>query len=740
MMSTTRSRLARSLVLTGAAVFMGACAGSQRTEAPVQQTAPTAATPAVQPDPGLLRAAERVELRGNELGSMWTFENAPVEQWQERYGFRPDEAWLDHVRLASVRFGTFCSASFVSPTGLVMTNHHCARSCVDDVSTETADYVVEGFYAETQQQEVVCPGLYLDQLAEIEDVTDRVRAAAAAAATDRAVSDAEQAMRELIEQECEDATEFECQVVTLYHGGQYQLYRYRRYAPVKLVFAPELQAGFYGGDPDNFTYPRYALDVAFARAYEPDGVTPAATPDYFRWDDDGADEGELVFITGNPGNTSRGFTVAQVLYERNVRHPFLIDAFRLRSEYLTEWAARGPEQDREVRQDIFSVENSLKAFTGQLGGLQDSLLMARKLRWEQEFRARIRADEDLERQYGDVWNRIAALQPRIMELRPQVWLYNPQFFGSPHTSIGGLLVSHVREMEKPEADRAARFRGEELERTRAALREQRPDAERSIPMLAARLELARRYLPEGDFLRQAMRPGETPRQAAARIIGASRVGDPAFRQSIMEGGVAALEASSDPLLSLLARMHSEFTTASEAWTEITAAETVQRSRLANALFAAYGTQLPPDATFTLRISDGIVAGYPYNGTLAPPFTTFHGMFDRAASFEGEMPYTLPETFAERQDALDKSTFFNMVTTNDITGGNSGSPMIDREARVVGIAFDGNIGQLPNQFLYSDAVGRTVAVHSAGIMEALSAVYQAQRIVDEILRAATGGEQ
>ncbi len=726
--------------LLAATLLLGACMGSQRTEAPVRTTAPTAATPAVQPDPGLLRAAERTELRGNELGSMWTFENAPLEQWQDRYGFRPDAEWLDHVRLSSVRFGTFCSSSFVSPEGLVMTNHHCARSCVEAVSTETSDYVEEGFYAETREQEVICPNLYLDQLAEIEDVTTRVRGAGVAGAGDRETADAQQAMRTQIEEECEAASDFECQVVTLYHGGQYQLYRYRRYAPVKLVFAPELQAGFYGGDPDNFTYPRYALDVSFVRAYEPDGTTPASTPHYFQWDQEGADEGELVFITGNPGTTSRGFTVSQVLYERNLRHPLLVDAFRLRSEYLQDWAARGPEQDRQVRQDIFSIENSLKAYSGQLRGLQDTLLMARKVRWEQEFRERVRADEDLQEEYGDVWNRIAALQPRMIELRPRVWLYQASFFGSPYELLGNTLVNYVRETAKPEDERSAQFRGDALERARTSLRDEELDPEFSIPILAARLELARRYLPANDFLRQAMRAGETPEQAATRLVRASRLNDAAFRQEIMAGGVTALDATTDPLLALMARMNTEFTTSLEEWQEVTAQETILRQRLALALFAVYGTQLPPDATFTLRISDGIVAGYPYNGTIAPPFTTFHGMYDRAASFEGEMPYALPASFAAREDALDKSTFLNMVTTNDITGGNSGSQLIDRDARVVGIAFDGNIEQLPNQFLYDDAAGRTVAVHSAGIIEALRAVYQAQRIVDEILGAASGASQ
>lgn len=726
-------RSVRRLSSIGALILLvGACAtGPTRTEAPVAAAPPTAATPAVEPEPALLRAAERAELTGTELGSMWTFENAPVEYWQERYGFTATSDWLDHVRLASVRFGTFCSASFVSPDGLVMTNHHCARSCVEDVSTAQNDYVVNGFLAETRAEEQVCPGLFLDQLIEIEDVTGQVQAAGAGG-TDREVAGARDSVRQAIESRCEAESSYECQVVSLYHGGQYQLYRYQRYQPVKLVMAPELQAGFFGGDPDNFTYPRYALDVAFVRAYTDDGATPASTPHYFEWDADGADEEELVFITGNPGGTDRLATVAQLMYERGVRHPFLVDAFKLRSGYLKRYAEQGPEQETEVRGDIFSVENSIKAFSGQLGGLEDTLLLARKIRWEQEFQRRVRQDPELQRRYGDVWSRIASLQPRMMELRPRVWLYNYQFFPSPHTQIAGLLIDYLRESALPESERSRGFQGEGLARVRQMLEQAAPDADRSIPVLAARLELARQYLPADDPLNRAIRSGESPEQAAGRLIRGSRVGEPGYRQTLMQAGAAALDTASDPMLALVRDMKSNYERASEAWQEVTAREAVQEERLAKALFAVYGTRLPPDATFTLRISDGVVRGYPYNGTIAPSKTTFYGMYGHAASHENEMPWQLPRSFDERRDAIDMSTPFNFVSTNDITGGNSGSPMIDRDARVVGIAFDGNIEQLPNEFLFTDRVGRTVAVHSAGIIEALRSVYQAEALVAEIL--------
>lgn len=731
---TAATRLLPRMALTAAAVVsLSGCGGASRTQAPVAAAPPTAATPAVEPAAELLRAAEQAELTGTELGTMWTFENPPLDYWQDRYGFTATDEWLEHVRLASVRFGTFCSASFVSPNGLVMTNHHCARSCVEDVSTPENDYLVNGFLAETRAEERVCPGLFLDQLVRIDDVTQQVRSAAQAAGSDAVRAAARDSVIEAIESGCTAENELECEVVDLYHGGQYMLYRYERYQPVKLVMAPELQAGYFGGDPDNFTYPRFALDVAFVRAYGPDGTTPAATPEHFAWDADGAREGELVFITGNPGGTDRLATVSQLLYERGVRHPLLADLMKLRSGYLKEWAARGAEQEREVRDEIFSAENTLKLYTGQLGGLRDSVLMARKIRWEQEFQRQVRQDPELADEYGDVWQRIAALQPRMMDLRPRVWLYSPEFYPAPHTQLAALLIDYLRETAEPEEDRAPGFRGgEALERVRERLTSAAPDPERSIPMLAARLELAERYLPDASLLNRAVRPGETPERAAARLIRGSRVGEPAFRSRLIEAGAAALDTLRDPMIEFVRDMIDEYDTALEGWQAVTAREAAQEERLAEALFAVYGTDLPPDATFTLRISDGVVRGYPYNGTIAPPHTTFYGMYGHAASFGNEVPWRLPESFEEARDEIDMSTPFNFVSTNDITGGNSGSPMIDRDAEIVGVAFDGNIEQLPNEFLFSDLAGRTVAVHSAGILEALRTVYGADALIAELL--------
>ena len=705
-----------------------------------RQAAPQEADPRLTPSAESERVAERTELSGIEMGTMWTFENPPLEYWSSTYGFEATAEWLEHVRLASVRFGEICSASFVSPNGLVMTNHHCARDCAEAVSSAQTDYVETGFYAATREEELVCPELFLDQLVAISDVTERVRASAPAAGSTSEIAAAREEERGEIEESCEAESERECQVVSLYHGGQYQLYEYRRYGPVKLVFLPELQAGFFGGDPDNFTYPRYALDVAFVRAYESGGETPAATPHHFEWDTEGAEEGELVFVTGNPGSTDRQATVGQLLYEHAYRHPFIVQLLGGQRAVLQRIASFGPDAERSVRDQLFSVENSLKAFRGQLDGLQDTLLVGRKIRWEAEFRSRINADEELRADFGDVWDRITDLQYDKMRVSPALNANDPAFGGGdPVVQMAVTLVRYVREMAKPESERAEEFRGEPLAETEAALGGPLglpPELARML--LELRLEVADRWLePDDPFRAVAFEEGESPAEAAERMLSETLIVDPGRRTALMSEGPSALAATGDPLLRLAIHMVDAHAELAPRWEEIQAAESVEEERLARALFAAFGTDLPPDATFTLRISDGVVRRYPYNGTVAPPRTAIGGMYERAANFGGEMPWTLPASFAERRAEVNMDAPLDFVTTNDITGGNSGSPMIDREARVVGLAFDGNIEQLPNEFLFRTAAGRTIGVHSAGITEALRSVYGAEALVTELL-GETGG--
>jgi hypothetical protein len=724
------------LPLLAAAAF-GACASAPPAAAPTPvPSSPVTATQAesrLEPAAAAQRAAAGMQPTGLELGTMWTFENAPLQYWRDRYGFAPSQEWLDNVRLASVRYGQGCSASFVSPEGLVMTNHHCARQCIEDVSTDAVDYVTTGFNAGTRAEEVVCPNLFLDQLIAIEDVTERVRAAAPAAGTSQQIADAQATEQQRIQSECAQRTGNTCQVVSLYHGGQYQLYTYRRYAPVKLVFAPELAAGYFGGDPDNFTYPRYALDVTFVRAYDADGNTPASTPNHFRWSPQGAAEGDVVFVTGNPGSTSRLITLTQLMYERTYRHPFLVSLLGGQREMLLAIAAQGPDQEREVRQDLFSVENSLKAYSGQLAGLRDTLLVAQKIAWERDLRQRVNAAADA-RQYADVWDRLAEIQRQKLTLNPVLNLSNAALLGAPHLALAGQLAGWLQAAALPDAQRSPAYRGDRFAQIQQALSQPSPIPEvQAAATLALHLQLAREWLPPGHvLLTTLMRQGETPQQAAQRLLQGTRVGDVAWRQALIAAGAAAADTVTDPIFRAATLMDSINNAALPQWRAVVAEETVQRQRLARALFAVHGTRFPPDATFTLRIADGVVAGYPYNGTVAPYRTTFYGMYGRAAEFDNRDPWTLPPSFAARRGSIDMAAPINFVSTNDITGGNSGSPVIDREARIVGIAFDGNIEQLPNEFVYRTELGRTVSVHSAGIIEALRSVYRAQALVNELL--------
>ncbi len=715
-------------------VGLAGCAGRTPPAAtPMPLPTPTSITPApLTPPPAAVRAAEHLQPTGLELGTMWTFENAPLTYWAREYNFRPTQEWLDHVRLSSLKYDNECSASFVSPDGLVMTNHHCGRDCVEAQSTPQRDYVTTGFYAATRAEEKVCPNIYVDQLVSIEDITPQMQSAVPAGASDSATTAAVTAATARIEQACNTQTKLRCEVVSLYHGGQYHLYRYQRYAPVKLVFAPELNTGFFGGDPDNFTYPRYDLDVTFVRAYEADGVTPVHPKDYFRWRAEGAAVNEPVFVTGNPGTTSRLITVAQLMYERDFRHPFYIAYLQSQYDMLQQEAKQGPEAAQRVRQDLFEVSNSLKAYQGEERGLLDTLVVARKIAWERDFRNRLDANAQARAQYADVFDRLAAVAAEKLAVAPHLNAANVGLFPDP-LQLAGTLVQVVRERGLPQAQRSEGMRGDTAELLAARLQQAIPyDTAEGIAMLARRIRLVQTVLPAGDpFLAQLVRPGETPEQAARRLVASSRIGEAAFRQQLLTGGAGAVSASPDPLVRLANAMMTTSAELQPRWARVQAQERAQQARLARALFAVYGTAVAPDATFTLRISDGRIEGYPYNGTLAPAYTTIYGLYARSTEFQNKDPFTLAPTWASRRAAVDMSKYLDQVSTNDITGGNSGSPLIDQQGRIVGLVFDSNIEALPSTFLFPIENGRTVAVHTAGITEALRSVYQATALLREL---------
>lgn len=672
-----------------------------------------------------------------EFGTMWTFDAPPLAYWKARYDFTPPAGWLDHVRLSTMRIPG-CSSSIVSADGLLMTNHHCGREWVTQVAPRDTNYHETGWAARNRGEEKRVPGAYAEQLVSIEDVTVRVGAAVTAAdptAQARQRADAIAALQRA----CTEQTRLNCQVVTFYQGGRYSLYRFKRYDDVRLVMVPEEQIAFYGGDADNFTYPRHDLDVTFFRVYE--HGQPLRTQHYLKWDASGPSENELVFVVGNPGSTGRLLTVAQLAYLRDVQYPAqLAQLARQTAVAESLMTAATPERRRALRDELFGLANARKAITGYLGGLRDSSLMARKAAFEADFRRRVQADPALRARYGSAWDEIARAQQALGGLAARRRFYAFSGTGSTLWQLAGALVQLPAESAKPDSQRLAGYRGPALEQLRARLAQPVPiDAVAERLYLAAQLRAAQQALPAGDPVLAALIGGRTPEAAAAALVGGTRLGDAAVRAELLAGGAAAVAASADPLV-VAARLVDRSNRQIEAEAlPLSAVVANNAERIGQAIFAAYGTALPPDATFTLRITDGVVKGYPWNGTVAAWKTTFYGLYDRAASFDNQGEFRLPARWADpaRRARLDLATPYDFVSTNDIIGGNSGSPMIDREGRVVGLIFDGNIESLPNRFIFTDERARTVSVTTQALAAALRVMYDAGWVADELEgRAAT----
>jgi len=662
-----------------------------------------------------------------EFGTMWTFDAPPIDYWRRTYGFAPDQKWLDHVRLASVRLPN-CSASFVSSRGLVMTNHHCGLECTASSSPPDSNYIQTGFAAGTLADEKKCAGLYVDQLQSIENVTARVRAAITG------TTPAEQAAQRTavigqIQTECNQATKLNCQVVSLYQGGIYSIYRYRRFNDIRLVMAPEGDIAFFGGDPDNFTYPRYDLDLTLLRVYE--NGQPYSPPDYLKWSAAGAAENELVFVVGNPGSTGRLNTIAQMEFLRDVGYPASLAAYKRSLAIYAELAKTDTSAARRYQNDVFGVANSQKAVTGYRAGLLDTASMAKKRAFEAELRARIAADPKLQAQYGGTFDAIANAQRELASFNPQLRYYG---FGGGSTlmQLAAGLVRVGLFANAPDSARLAQYRGPGLENIKRQILSPTPiDTAFERLAIAAQLRAAQAELPASDpFLRVAL-GGQTPEARAAALVRGTRITDPAVRQQLVQGGEAAITASTDPMIVLGRALDPLNRTQLARATALNAVIETNSEKIGQALFAAYGTALPPDATFTLRISDGLVKSFPSNGTIAPYKTTFYGLYERSASFDDKDPFKLPKRWVDRKANLDLTTPYNFVSTNDIIGGNSGSPVINKNGEVVGLVFDSNIEGVSNRFIFSDAIGRTVSVHSRAIPEALRKMYDGARIADEL---------
>ncbi|HWP37905.1 MAG TPA: S46 family peptidase [Gemmatimonadales bacterium] len=676
------------------------------------------------------RSQEYREYPGLETGKMWTFDVPPLDYWARRYEFRPSAEWLEHVRMATAR-QPGCTASFVSDEGLVMTNHHCARACIEGVTGAGEDLLERGFYARTRAEERPCPNFTLDQLIAITDVTDSIaRAVPETAAAGEAARRRTEAIQAL-ERRCAAQGEgLFCQVVTMYRGGQYKLYRFRRYTDVRLVFAVESQMAFFGGDPDNFTYPRHDLDVSFYRAY--DRGQPLRTT-HFTWSTAGAREGDLVFVIGNPGSTGRLNTMAQLEYLRDVQYPAQLAQLADQIAVYHEVGRLDEQRRTALRNTLFGAENTQKAVRGYQSGLLNERLMARKRAWESEFRGRVAASADLQRRFGAAWDEIAGVRRELAGIDARRRFHSFNAYGSRLLNLAGFLVRYHAEMAKPDADRLPPFREANRVGLERALFDGPPvDTVLDRRLFAAWLRAMAQALPDADPVRRAALGGRTPDEVAAAMVAGTSIMSGDARKALVDGGAAAVAASRDPFVAL-ARVIDPLERAVQARvTELTNRETQQDELVARALLAVYGSSVAPDATFSLRISDGEVKRYPANGTLIQPFTTFYGLFDRWAGYSGQAPWNLPPRWLERRAALDLATPLNAVSTNDIIGGNSGSPVINRERQIVGLIFDGNIEMLPNRFLFTEEVSRSVWVDGRGIIEALRKVYEAGPLADELV--------
>jgi hypothetical protein len=665
-------------------------------------------------------------LRAEE--GMWTFDNPPLKQLAAKYNFHPTQAWLDHLRLSSVRLDDGGSGSFISSDGLLLTNHHVARGQLQKNSTAEHDYIRDGFYATTQDQEMKSPDMEVNILVGMENVTDKVQGAAKGIKDPKEAIKARESVIAQITKDSKDKTGLRSDIVSFYNGGEYWLYTYKAYTDVRIVFAPEQQAAFFGGDPDNFTYPRYDTDMAIFRVY--DNGKPIHTDNFLKWSAKGAAPGELVFVSGHPGSTSRDDTMAQLVTERDIVEPGVTEYLQRRIADAQKFAAQGPEQARLVATTIFGLQNALKVYIGRKDALADKAILEKKQADETDFRARIDANPEWKKEFGGTWETIAKAEELV---KPEI---KGQIFRRADSRLFNLaltIVQYVAEIKKPDGERLPQFHDAGLQTLKFQLASPAPIpvATEKLYMTTA-LTLGLEKMGNDDAYFKAILNGSDVATTVNTLIDGTKMGDPAFRKSLIDGGEEAVAASTDPMI-VAARHLDPIVRASTMRLRDTISTilTPAGEKLGKARFLAYGRDAYPDATFTLRLSYGTVDGYPYNGTIAPPFTTFYGLYDRAASFSNKYPFDLTAKQAAALPKLDLSTPINFVTTNDIIGGNSGSPVVNRDGELVGLVFDGNIESMAGDFVYDGTKNRCVAVHSAGMMEALRKIYNAGALADEI---------
>jgi hypothetical protein len=663
---------------------------------------------------------------------MWPFNMVPKDQIQKDHGVTLTDAWLDHVRLSSVRFNSGGSGSFVSAGGLVLTNHHVASDCITKLASAQKDYLETGYIAGTDGPEAKCPDLELNQLIEIRDVTDAVKAANERGMTDAVANTAMKAAMSKIEKMCTDEhadanASIRCDVVTLYAGGKYQLYTYKKFKDVRLVFAPEQKIAFFGGDPDNFTYPRYDLDLAIFRVYAND--KPVEAKDYLKWSETGPKDGDTVFVSGHPGKTDRMDTVAQLARLRDVVFPYYLDQAKTDRLALNAFANGNIEATREIRHTIFRLENGIKAITGESAGLHDAALMKKKKDDEAALKKAVLADPKLSTAYGTVWDDVEKAQA-IYGLVYKRYAALERGTRSDLFGIARSLTRLPHELALPNGERLREYRESGLDSLKFELFSSAPiygGVEETL--IKTWLDRVVRDLGAKDPLVKEILAGRTTAATAADLVAGSKLTDPYVRHALFDGGQAAVDASTDPLIRVMKLIDLDARAIRKQYEdEVEAPMRQAGQKIAQASFAVRGTGVYPDATFTLRLSTGVAKGYKEGGKVIPWSTDFAGMYKHATGAE---PLKLPARWVANKSALTMTAPLDFVSTNDIIGGNSGSPVVSANGDLVGLIFDGNITSLPNAFVYSETTARAVSVDSSGMLEALSHVFGATSLVGEL---------
>ena len=667
---------------------------------------------------------------------MWLFNAFPKDKVKAKYGFEPSQQWLDHVRLGSVRFNNGGSGSFVSADGLTFTNHHVGAVCVHQLSTHGHDYMKEGFYAKTRAEEAKCPDLELNELVGIEDVTGTIKGAAKSDMSSAEAGQAQRAAMSNVEKACAASTGLRCDVVTFYSGEVYNLYKYKKYTDVRLVFAPEFDIAFFGGDPDNFTYPRYDLDITFFRVYEHN--KPAHIEHYLRWSPTGVKENELIFVSGHPGSTGRQKTMTQLEFLRDVDYPSRLETYKRRIALLLNFGNESEENARIAKEELFGNQNSFKAITGYLEPLKNREVMAAKLLGEAAQEAAFKANPT-NKDADNPWTEIAdSINEEKKFYLPLSFIEKNRGFNTELAYYARWIVRVVEEKTKPNEKRLREYRDSALPSLEQELFSSAPIYKSldTVTLADSLAQMQEALGADNPVVKQVLH-GQSPADAAKSLIEGTKLDDASARKQLYEGGTAAVQASSDPMIVLMRNIDPAARELRKQYDDqVDSVEKRAGAKIARTRFAHSGYDQPPDATFTLRLSYGTVKGYEENGKKIPYFTELGGAYQHASENGNKPPYQLPESWMKSKSNLRLDTPLDYVSTADIIGGNSGSPTVNKKGEVVGIIFDGNIQSLAWNFIYEDKQARSVHVDSRGIVEALRQIYGATALVDELTATKT----